>query len=151
MSATKSAKPSASKPVPAKKTGVVAARTAKVRQGVKKVPGARHVQRQVGGFVDFLRTQTVVGLAVGLVIGTQIKQLVDSLVNSFINPLVALVMPGTGDLGDKTFSITGLGGKVQVFYWGAFAATIISFVIVAAVIYFGIKALKLDKLDKKEG
>jgi large-conductance mechanosensitive channel len=34
--------------------------------------------------------------------------------------------------------------------WGAFVSTIIDFVIVAAVVYFGFKALGLDKLDKKK-
>jgi large conductance mechanosensitive channel len=97
------------------------------------------------GFVDFVREQGVVGLAVGLVLGTQIKTLVDQLVVSFINPLVGLLLPGSGSLGDKVFHVSD-----QTFKYGAFISQFISFLIVAAVIYFVVKGLKLDRLDKKK-
>lgn len=101
------------------------------------------------GFVDFIREQGVVGLAVGLVLGTQVKMLVDSLVNSFINPILGMIFPGTGSLVERTFSIT-FNGKVGVFAWGFFVNQLISFIIVLAIIYFIVKGLKLDKLDKKK-
>jgi large conductance mechanosensitive channel len=97
------------------------------------------------GFVDFVREQGVVGLAVGLVLGTQIKTLVDQLVISFVNPLVGLLLPGGGSLQEKAFGIND-----QTFKWGAFVSQLISFLIVAAIIYFVVKGLKLDKLDKKK-
>lgn len=97
------------------------------------------------GFTDFIREQGVVGLAVGLVLGTQIKGLVDQLVASFVNPLVGLLLPGGGSLQEKAFHVSD-----QSFKWGAFVSQLISFVIVAAVVYFGVKGLKLDKLDKKK-
>lgn len=107
------------------------------------------VAKPVSGFVQFLREQAVVGLAIGLVLGTQAKQIVDSLTTNFINPIVGLLTPGSGGLDKKTF-IVHYNGKVGTFGWGAFAATLISFVIVAAVVYFVIKGLRLDKLDKKK-
>lgn len=114
-----------------------------------KVGVGSGVVRPVNGFVTFLREQAVVGLAIGLVIGTQAKQIVDSLTANFINPIVGLLTPGGGDLAKKTFTVH-YNGKVGVFGWGAFTATLISFVIVVAVIYFAIKGLRLDKLDKKK-
>src|SRR5882672_2622074 len=39
----------------------------------------------VSGFAEFLREQSVVGLAIGLVIGAQVKALADQLIASFIN------------------------------------------------------------------
>jgi large conductance mechanosensitive channel len=103
----------------------------------------------VVGFVDFLREQSVVGLAVGLVIGTQVKALADQLINSFINPLLGLVLPGTGALNSKVFAVH-LGHKAAAFAWGAFVAVALSFLTTAAVVYFVFKALKLDSLAKKK-
>lgn len=103
----------------------------------------------VTGFIDFLREQSVVGLAIGLVMGTQVKVLADQLIASFVNPLIGLVLPGRGSLDQKTFSII-VDGKTAVFAWGTFAATLLSFVITAAVIYFVFKSLNLDKLTKKK-
>ena len=97
------------------------------------------------GFVDFVREQGVIGLAIGLVLGTQIKTLVDQLVLSFVNPFVGLLLPGGGTLQDKAFQISD-----QSFKWGAFVSQLISFLIVCAIVYFLVKGLKLDKLDKKK-
>lgn len=107
------------------------------------------VSSKVQGFIDFLREQSVVGLAIGLVLGTQAKALVDQLIASFINPLVGLLLPGGGTLKDKSFTLDW-GGKTGTFGWGAFVLAILTFIIVAAVVYFAFKGLKLDKLDKKK-
>jgi len=101
------------------------------------------------GFVDFIREQGVVGLAIGIVLGAQIKTLVDSFVASFANPLIGLILPGNGDLGQKTLTVTS-GSKSAVFTWGSFVMQVLSFVIVAAIVYYVVKGLKLDKLDKKK-
>lgn len=110
------------------------------------VPG---VKRHVSGFMIFVREQGVVGLAVGLVLGTQVKTLVDQIVASFLGPLIGLFLPGGGRLAEKTFSLS-LFGKTADFGYGAFISVLISFVTVAGVIYFVVKGLKLDKLDKKK-
>jgi large conductance mechanosensitive channel len=101
------------------------------------------------GFINFMREQGVVGLAIGLVLGAQIKSLVDQMVASFINPLVGLLLPGKGSLAEKSFHLS-LGFKGQDFLWGAFVAQLISFIAVAAIVYYVVKGLKLDKLDKKK-
>jgi large conductance mechanosensitive channel len=101
------------------------------------------------GFVDFVREQGVVGIAIGLIIGTQIKALVDQFIASFINPLLGLLLPGKGDLAKKTFQMQ-LNGKTDIFTWGVFAVQLISFVSVAAIVYLLVKSLKLEKLDRKK-
>ncbi len=103
----------------------------------------------VTGFVDFLREQSVVGLAIGLVIGAQVKSLADSLITNFINPLVGLLLPGTGALDKKHFALT-LNHKTAIFNWGTFTVTLLSFLTTAAVVYFVFKSLKLDRLTKKK-
>ncbi|HEX3568581.1 MAG TPA: MscL family protein [Candidatus Saccharimonadales bacterium] len=106
------------------------------------------VNKQVNGFLDFLRAQSVVGLAIGLVLGTQVKQLVDSVVANFINPITQLLLPGTGTLPEKSLRVH-IGSKTATFGWGSFLSTLLTFVIVAAVVYYTFKILKLDKLQKK--
>jgi large conductance mechanosensitive channel len=110
---------------------------------VVKVPGF------LQGFTDFVREQGVVGLAIGFVLGAQVKTLVDQLVASFINPILGLVLPGKGNLTDKSFSLTWFDKTAQ-FTWGAFIFQLISFMIVALVVYFIVRRLKLDRLDKKK-
>lgn len=109
------------------------------------------VGRQFGGFMDFVREQGVVGLAVGLAIGTAATVFVKSIVDNVINPLVGAVLPGGSDLSSKYYCLTKNGEAcVNRLGWGAVISSLISFLAVAAVIYFVVKGLKLDKLDKKK-
>ena len=96
----------------------------------------------LAGFVDFIRTQGVVGLAVGFILGGAVSKLVSALVENIINPLVGLAL-GKVDLADKAITL----GTASLKY-GAFISTMIDFIIIAAVVYFGVKSLGLDKLDK---
>jgi large conductance mechanosensitive channel len=105
--------------------------------------------RQFGDFVEFIRQQGVVGLAIGLVLGLQVKALVDQFVASFVNPLLGLVLPGSGSLASKTFTLN-VSGKSATFGYGKFIDVLLSFVIVAAVVYMVFKVLRLEKLDKKK-
>lgn len=100
---------------------------------------------QVYDFKDFIRTHGVVGLAIGLVLGVQVKAVVDQIVASFINPLLGIILPGSGGLADKSFALS-VGAKTGVFDYGAFISVMISFITVLFIVYFGIKALRLDKL-----
>lgn len=123
------------------------ARAARAEAKMLRMKEQTFVKQHVNGFIDFLREQSVVGLAIGLVLGTQAKVLVDQIVASFINPLVGLLLPGEGTLKQKVFDIT-INGKTAVFGWGAFVSVLITFVIVAAVVYYVFRGLGLDKLDK---
>lgn len=120
---------------------------AEQRSAARKVV-TKGAKSQWQGFSDFMRTQGVVGLAIGLVLGVQIKALVDQIIASFINPLLGLILPGKGELNEKIFVLTIFGEDAK-FGYGAFIPVFISFVTVLLLVYFGVKALKLDKLDKK--
>lgn len=97
------------------------------------------------GFIEFIREQGVVGLAVGFILGGAVSKLVASLVKDVINPIVGLVLGAAGGLTDAYVSIGS--AKLMI---GSFVSTLIDFVIIAAVVYFGVKGLGLDKLDKKK-
>jgi large conductance mechanosensitive channel len=101
-------------------------------------------KKHLTGFSDFIREQGVVGLAIGFILGGAVSKIVSSLVENIINPLIGIML-GKVDLKDKVLQLGGAPLK-----YGAFISTIVDFVIVAAVIYFGVKALGLDKLDKKK-
>lgn len=102
----------------------------------------------VKGFMDFVREQGVVGLAVGLAIGTSAGEAVATIVEKFINPLVGFILGGL-DLSQMEWN-TGLsrGGHDLVFGWGAILGAIITLLATAFVIYWIIHQLRLDKLDK---
>ncbi len=101
------------------------------------------MNNKLKGFMDFIREQGVVGLAVGFILGGAVSKIVSSLVDNIINPLVGALL-GKVALVDKAVNI----GSVSLKY-GAFISTFVDFLIIAAVVYFGVKALGLDKLDKK--
>lgn len=97
------------------------------------------------GFIEFIREQGVVGLAVGIILGGAVSRLVTSLVNDLINPLLGLFLGAAGTLSEATLHI----GPVA-FRWGNFINSLIDFVVIAMVVYFGVTALRLHKLDKKK-
>ena len=97
------------------------------------------------GFVDFIREQGVVGLAVGFILGGAISKVVASMVSDIINPILGIFLGATSDLANVYFQIASV--KIM---WGSFLGNLINFIIIAMVVYFGFKGLKLDKLDKKK-
>jgi large conductance mechanosensitive channel len=134
----------------AKRAEAAEARAARAETKVKNLMATPNFARKhASGFMDFLREQSVVGLAIGLVLGTQAKVLVDQIIASFFNPFIGLLLPGEGTLAQKTASLT-IGEKTATIGWGAFVISLITFLVVAAVVYFVFKGLRLDRLDKKK-
>ncbi len=102
------------------------------------------------GFVNFIREQGVVGLAVAFILGVAAKGVIDSIVNNIVNPVVGMLYGG-GALSDKYWCLQSNGLEcTNKLGYGAVLNQIINFIIVAAVVYFILKLLKLDKLDKSK-
>ena len=95
------------------------------------------------GFMDFIRTQGVVGLAVGFILGGAISKVVAALVTDGINPLIGIALGAAEGLQTATVAV----GPVSILL-GHFVSVVIDFLVIALVVYFGVKARKLDKLDK---
>ncbi|MGH7158276.1 MAG: MscL family protein [Candidatus Saccharimonadales bacterium] len=106
-------------------------------------------RKQVSGFTEFLREQSVISIGIGLVLGIQIKAVVDTIMASFVNPVTELLLPGQQALSAKTFMMT-IGSKEVAIGWGAIAYSLFTFIMVAILIYVGYKLLRLDKLAKKK-
>jgi large conductance mechanosensitive channel len=97
------------------------------------------------GFLDFVREQGVVGLAVGFILGGAVSKVVAGLVTDIINPILGIALGATGELKTASFSV----GSAQIM-WGDFLSVLIDFTVIALVVYFGVKLIGLDKLDKKK-
>lgn len=97
------------------------------------------------GFFDFVREQGVVGLAVGFILGGAVSKLVASLVKDLINPVLGIVLGATGNLTSMSLKVGG--AEILV---GNFVSNLIDFLVIAVVVYYGIKGFGLDKLDKKK-
>ena len=88
-------------------------------------------------FMDFLSKYRVMGLAVAFIIGVYLGGLVNALVKDLILPIIGLIIPGLGDLA--TYEITF---AQQIFRVGDFLAALITFIIVAFVIFLIVKITK---------
>ena len=95
--------------------------------------------------MEFVGEQGVVGLAVGIILGGGVGKLVGSLVDNIINPILGLILGAAGSL--KDYSVELGGAKIM---WGSFTASLIDFLVIAMVVYYGVNALGLNKLDKKK-
>ena len=82
------------------------------------------------GFRDFILRGNVVDLAIAVVIGAAFGNIVAALVKDLITPLIAAI-GGQPDFSAITFSINN-----SQFLIGDFINSLLSFIIIAAVIYF---------------
>lgn len=97
------------------------------------------------GFVDFIRERGVVGFAVAFIVGGAITKLVASLVTDIVNPILGVLLSKTRSL--ETMYLRFGQNKIL---WGHFVSNCIDFIILAFIIYFVVKALGLEKIDKKK-
>jgi large conductance mechanosensitive channel len=82
----------------------------------------------------------VVGLAVGFILGGAVSKLVSALVTDIISPVLALGLSNVENLKEAYLQI----GAAKVM-WGDFLNVSIDFIVVALVVYIGVRLLKLDK------
>jgi len=122
------------------------AASAKSKERVRKISKTPH--SHVHGFTTFIREKGVIGLAIGLAIGTAASGLVAQIVNAVITPLVGLIVGKQGLDGLNT--TISVGDRSEVFAFGDLIDALIKFLAIAAVIYFVVLGLKLDRLDKKK-
>lgn len=94
------------------------------------------------GFKEFIMRGNVVDLAVAVVIGAAFGAIVTKLVADLITPLIAAV-GGKPDFSQLSFTI-----NKSKFLYGDFLNALISFVIIAAAIYF-LVVMPLNKLAER--
>jgi large conductance mechanosensitive channel len=87
-------------------------------------------RRMLKDFRQFILRGNLVDLAVAVVVGTAFAALVNSLVKSLMTPLIAAVF-GKHDFSGLVFTING-----SRFLYGEFINALITFLTVAAVMFF---------------
>jgi large conductance mechanosensitive channel len=104
-------------------------------------------------FMDFISKYKVMGLAVAFIMGVYLGALVQAFVTGLVMPIIGLAIPGLGNLA--TFKIPvppteldSQGSPIdpnyigQLFGVGEFLAALITFIIVAFVIFILVKITK---------
>ena len=90
-------------------------------------------------FKKFISQGNVLDLAIGMIIGASFKAIVDSFVNDIISPILGIFL---GGIDFSQLSITV--GQAQIMY-GNFINSVISFLIIAFVLFMVVKAVNTAK------
>ena len=103
-------------------------------------------------FKAFLENYKVLGLAVAFIMGVYLGGLVQSLVADLLMPAIGLAIPGLGNLAtwkipfpETSLDPSGnppVGYEGQIFGVGSFLVALITFIIVAFVIFLIVKITK---------
>lgn len=98
----------------------------------------------LSGFKTFIMRGNVVDLAIGVVIGAAFSGVVTSLVKDVITPIIAAIFKQPDF---SSIAVTINGSSIML---GNFANSLLSFVIVAAAIYY-LVVIPLNKLMARAG
>lgn len=118
----------------------------------KPTPAAPAPKGLWAEFMDFLSKYKVLGLAVGFIMGLYLGNMVQALVKDLILPIIGLAFPGLGNLATFKVPIPSVqldpngnppaGYTGQIFGPGDFLVALITFLIVALVIFLLVKVAK---------
>jgi large conductance mechanosensitive channel len=92
-------------------------------------------------FIKFIRSQGIIGLAMGFIMGSAVGKVVSSLVQDMIQPAIGLIFGSPEGLRYLKFHSIA---------YGNFLASLIDFLIIAAVVFLLFKCFRLEKLDGKK-
>ena len=106
---------------------------------------------QMKSFMDFIRSQGVVGLAVGLVLGGAVSVIVKSLVDNIVMPPLGFLLGSAEGLKGLSWTMGNTAsGQPAILHYGIFLNDVINFIVIAVVIYSTVKLLKVEQFDKKK-
>jgi large conductance mechanosensitive channel len=94
------------------------------------------------GFVDFLTERFFLDMAIGIILGLSFVNLIQALINDFITPLFAAI-GGMPDFNGLFFTLNN-----SRFLYGHFVNALLSFLILAFVVYF-LVYIQLNSLINK--
>lgn len=102
----------------------------------------------IRGFKDFIMRGNVIDLAVAVVIGAAFTAIVNALVTSVFNPALGALFNAENLNKAWVWTIPTLsGGKAEIVF-GALAAAVIQFVLVAAAVYF-VLVMPVNRLKER--
>ena len=95
-------------------------------------------------FINFIKKQGVLGFAVGLILGGAVSNFVLAIVRDLIDPILGTVLGSANGLK----SVVLVLGPIQLLI-GDLLSTFIDFIVIALVVYYAVRLLKLENSDKK--
>ncbi len=101
----------------------------KIRELLEPKPAPPPPKGIIAEFSAFLSQYKVMGLAVAFILGVYIGNVVQGLVNDLLMPIIQFAVPGT----------TWQNITAGPFLVGAFAGTVVTFILVALVIFLIVK------------
>jgi len=125
----------------------------KIRELLTPAPSPPSKEGFLNEFKDFLSKYKVMGLAVAFIMGVYLGALVKAVVTGLVMPIIGLAIPGLGNLATFKIPIPATeldsqGNPIdpnyvgQLFGVGDFLAALITFIVVAFVIFILVKATK---------
>ncbi len=105
----------------------------------------------ISEFKEFAMKGNLLDMATGIIIGVAVGKVVSSLVADVIMPPIGVLMGGV-DFSELGYTIQAAAGDVPavVLKWGAFAQTIIDFLIIALAVFFIVKLVNKAKPPEEE-
>jgi large conductance mechanosensitive channel len=100
-------------------------------------PAAPKPKGMMNEFKDFLAQYKVMGMAVAFILGLYLGTVVSALVTDIVMPIIGLAIPGLGNLSTLQYTVMS-----QVFTIGHFLSAVITFIVVAFVIFLIVKMTK---------
>ena len=88
--------------------------------------------------------QGVIGLAIGLVLGTATAALANSFINNMVVPPLGLVLGSDDGLRGLAWKVATENGEVVLLQYGAFLNDLINFIVLALIIYFVVRWMKVE-------
>ncbi len=114
----------------------------KIRESLEKGPPPQPPKGLWNEFKDFLSKYKILGLAVAFVLGLYLGTLVQALVKDLLMPALGLLIPGMDDLATLAVTVSN-----QIFAIGDFLVALITFIIVAFIVFIVVKVAKRWNID----
>lgn len=106
---------------------------------------AKKSKSPMEGFMDFVKEQGVVGMAVGITVGVAAADMVARIVDALVSPLIAWIL---GDASLNGVGIVELGDSGSELMFGSALDAVLRFLVVAFAVYVMVRALGADKWGK---
>jgi large conductance mechanosensitive channel len=110
----------------------------KIRESLEKAPAPAPPHGLWNEFKDFLSKYKIFGLAVAFILGLYLGILIQALVKDLLLPAIGLVIPNMDNLA------TAMAGP---FAYGDFLVALITFIIVAFIVFIAVKVVKKWKIE----
>jgi large conductance mechanosensitive channel len=119
----------------------------KIRALLEKPPTPPAPKGLWNEFKDFLSKYKIFGLAVAFILGLYLGSLVQALVKDLLLPAIGLIIPGMDNLSAMTVGPVDAKTGLGIFAIGDFLVYLITFIIVALIVFIAVKVVKRWGID----